>query len=73
MHDTIDLETRGLPAVFIATTEFTDAAEAQAKALGADPVGVFVAHPIQDRTDDELRALADEALERIVTGLTEEG
>jgi hypothetical protein len=27
---------------------------------------VFVAHPIQDRTDDEMRALADEALEEIV-------
>ncbi|MBW2241679.1 MAG: hypothetical protein JRH01_06805 [Deltaproteobacteria bacterium] len=70
MHDTIDLETRGLPAIFIATTEFTEAADAQAKALGANPIGVFVAHPIQDRTDEELQALADGVLEQIVAGLT---
>jgi len=70
LHDTIDLETRGLPAIFIATTEFTEAADAQAKALGANPIGVFVAHPIQDRTDEELQALADGVLEQIVAGLT---
>lgn len=33
-------------------------------------MGVFVAHPIQDRTDEELQALADEVLDRIVAGLT---
>lgn len=31
---------------------------------------VFVGHPIQDRTDDEMRALADKALEEIVRLLT---
>lgn len=31
---------------------------------------VFVNHPIQDRTDDEVRVLADEALEKIVRLLT---
>ena len=73
MHDTADLETRGIPAVFIATTEFAEAASAQARALGADPAGIFVAHPIQDRTDDELNELAEEALEAIVGALVEEG
>ena len=56
--------------MFIATNEFESAAEAQATALGADPVGVFVAHPIQDRTDEELQSLADDVLKRIVAGLT---
>jgi hypothetical protein len=73
LHDTVDLETRGIPAVYVATTEFVDGARAQAEALGADPVGVFVAHPIQDRTDDELRALADQALAAIIAGLVEAG
>ena len=54
--------------VFVASTEFVDAADAQADALGADPARVFVPHPIQDRTDDELRALADAALDEIVAG-----
>jgi len=56
--------------VFVASTEFVEAAEAQSRALGADPACVFVAHPIQDRTDDELRALADEALAALVAALT---
>jgi hypothetical protein len=31
---------------------------------------VFVPHPIQDRTDDEMRALADSAYESIVAAIT---
>ncbi|MCO8127314.1 hypothetical protein NHL50_08840 [Acidimicrobiia bacterium EGI L10123] len=71
MHDIADLERRGVPGVFIASSEFVDAAAAQAKALGFDAARVFVAHPIQDRTDDEMRALADTALDEIVAALTE--
>ena len=66
MHDTADLEERGIPAGFIASTEFVDAAEIQSKALGFDPERVFVQHPIQDRTEQEIRVLADEAYPRIV-------
>ena len=69
MHDAVNLEARGVPSVFVATLEFTDGAEAQARALGAQPAAVFVDHPIQDRTDAELRALADRALEPIVSAL----
>lgn len=57
--------------VFVASTEFVEAAAAQALALGADPARVFVAHPIQDRTDDEVRALADLALPEILQALAE--
>jgi len=52
--------------VGVATTEFIDAADVQAKSLGIDPAYVFVPHPIQDRTDDELRALADKHFDAIV-------
>ena len=69
MHDIIDLEARGIPGVFVATTEFVDGAEHQAKALGADPAAVYVAHPIQDRTDAEMDAIADAAFERVVAAL----
>ena len=71
MHDTADIETRGIPAVYIATTEFVDAAKAQSKGLGAEPAGIFVPHPIQDRTDEELQALADTALDEVVAALVE--
>ena len=69
MHDIIDLEARGIPGVFVATTEFVDGAEHQAKALGADPAAVYVAHPIQDRTDDEMTAIADDAFAKVVAAL----
>jgi hypothetical protein len=70
VHDTTDLEARGLPAIYIASTEFVVAAGAQARALGFEPAGVFVPHPIQDRTDDEMRALADAAVEEVWAALT---
>ena len=70
MHDIVDIESRGLPGVFVASTEFIDAAASQAGALGfPDVARVFVAHPIQDRTDDEVRALADAALDEVLAAL----
>ena len=44
------------------TTEFTDAVEVQSKALGFDPAVVYVPHPIQNRTREELERIADEAI-----------
>ena len=38
----------------------------QAKSLGIDPAYIFVPHPIQDRTDAELRKLADDHFPAIV-------
>jgi len=70
VHDIADLEGRGLPGVFVASTEFASAADAQARALGVDVARVFVPHPIQDRTDDEMVALADGAFEAVVAALT---
>ena len=66
MHDIADLESRGIPGGFIASTEFIDAATAQEKALGIAPNRVFVQHPIQDRTDEEVMALADAAFDDVV-------
>ena len=57
--------------VFIASSEFVRAAEVQADALGAHPACVFVEHPIQDRTDAELHALADGALEAVIAALSQ--
>ena len=73
MHDIGDLEGRQIPGVGIASTEFIEAAQLQSKALGMEPKMVFVQHPIQDRTDEELRALAEDALDNIVQALTLQG
>lgn len=70
MHDIADLEGRGIPGVGVATTEFVQAAASQSKSLGFDPALVFVAHPIQDRSDDELQALADQALDQLLGALS---
>ena len=73
MHDIADLERRGVPGVFIASDVFVEAAEAQATALGAPVARYFVPHPIQDRTDEEMVALADAALDQVIALLTSEG
>jgi hypothetical protein len=71
VHDIVDLERRGIPGVFVASAEFITAAVAQSTSLGFPTVArVFTPHPIQDRTDDEMRAYADAAYADIVAELT---
>ena len=65
MHDITDLESRGIPGVFIASSEFSDAARTQAQALGSDPEAVFIPHPIQDRSDEEMREIAEAAFDAV--------
>jgi hypothetical protein len=70
MHDIADLEGRGIPGVGVASTEFVLAAQMQSRSLGFDPAMVFVQHPIQDRSDAELRALADSAVDQIIRSIS---
>lgn len=71
MHDINDLEIRGIPAVFVASEQFVDAAVAQSTSLGFPAVArVFTPHPIQDRTDDEMIAYADAAFDQILASIT---
>jgi hypothetical protein len=66
----IRLESLGVPAVPVATREFMTAARAQASALGrSDLDAVYVAHPIQDQTSEEIEARAEAALEEIASRL----
>ena len=67
----MDLESRGLPSGFIASREFVDAAAAQGKSLGITPESVFVAHPIQDRTDEEMVQLALNSIDAITAMICE--
>jgi len=69
VHDITQIEAAGVPGVFVATAEFVQAAEAQAVALGSDPARVFVEHPIQDRTDDEMVTIANAALGELLAAL----
>ena len=66
----MDLESRGLPSGFIASCEFEQAADAQGKSLGIKSNRVFVPHPIQDRTDDEMAELAKSKVIEIAALIT---
>jgi alkanesulfonate monooxygenase SsuD/methylene tetrahydromethanopterin reductase-like flavin-dependent oxidoreductase (luciferase family) len=70
LHDSIKLESLGIPSVPVATTEFVTAARAQASALGrSDFDAVYVAHPIQDQTKEEIQAKAEAVVEEIARRL----
>jgi len=70
LHDSTKLESLGIPSVPVATTEFVTAARAQAAALGrSDLDAVYVPHPIQDQTKEEIEAKADGAVDEILLRL----
>jgi len=73
VHDLVDYESRGIPAVMVASSEFKAAARTQADALGLPELAagsVFVPHPIQDATDEEMRTKARNAVDAIMAALT---
>ena len=70
MHDIADLERRGVVGVFLASEAFADAARLQGAALGFPAPHVLVPHPVQDRTDAELRVVAEEAYPLVVAAVT---
>ena len=70
MHDGSNLDSNGVPALIVASTAFKQAAEVQSKALGYEPTIVWVPHPIQDRSDAELRRIADDVFHEIVAKMT---
>ena len=72
MHDTVWFEVNGKPSVFVASDEFADAVDAQSRSLGLPEVRrVFVPHPIQDRTDAEMRERAEAVLDQLIVALVD--
>jgi hypothetical protein len=71
VHDIVALEGLGIPSVMVASAEFVEAAQTQGHALGAEPRRVFVEHPIQDRTDDEMRAIADRVVDDLLRAVVD--
>ena len=66
----MNLDSRGIPGISVVTTGFTDAVSSQSKALGFDPAVLFVPHPIQNRTAEELERIADDTIEPALRMLT---
>lgn len=63
-------DAKGIPGVNVVTTGFTEAVEAQTRALGFEAGVVYVPHPIQNRTAEELQRIADDAVEPVLRMLT---
>jgi hypothetical protein len=71
LRDVLSFEGLDRPAVLVASSVFADAAVHQAEALGQPDIRrVLVPHPIQDRTDEELRELARGCLEGVLGALS---
>jgi hypothetical protein len=70
--DLVRFERRGIPAVGVATSPFADEAIQQARLLGMpDCRAVYLPHPVQLLTLDELAALADAAFPVLLSALTQ--
>ena len=54
----------------VASDPFRDAATAQSRALGLDVATTFTPHPVQDRTDAEMHAMADDIVESVIAAIT---
>ncbi len=48
------------------TTGFVDGVAAQSDSLGFEPAVVYVPHPIQNRTKQEIEAIADDAFAKVM-------
>ena len=73
VHDTVELEKKGVPATVVITSAFRKAAEFQFRGRGMAGHGyVELPHPISNLKPDEVRALAlrhvDEVARQLVTG-----
>jgi hypothetical protein len=66
----MNFDERGIPGVSVVTTGFTDAVEVQSKAIGFEPAVIFTPHPIQNRTADELKKIADDVVAPVLKLLT---
>jgi hypothetical protein len=71
LRDVMELEALGRPAVLAASSAFAPAADEQSTLLGQPELPrVLIAHPIQDRTDDELRQLARGAVNELLAAVS---
>lgn len=66
------LEAAGIPSVSVITDPFAFKARAEVKALGCPSLPIQVLpHPIGQISDEEMRAITDEAYDEVVRALTQ--
>ena len=71
LRDVMEIEALGTPAVLAASSAFVQAADEQSVLLGQPELRrVHVGHPIQNRTDEEIRALAGAIVEELLRAVS---
>ena len=71
LRDVLELEALDTPAVLVASDAFVQAADDQSRKLGQPEIRrLFVSHPVQDRTDEELHAAAQGVVDELLARLT---
>ena len=71
LRDVVELEQLDTPAVLVASGAFAQAAKTQTTLLGQPDLRyVLVDHPVQDRTDDEMRAMARAAVDDLLAAIS---
>jgi hypothetical protein len=71
LQDVMELEALGTPAVLVASGAFEQAAREQSALLGQPGLSrVLVGHPIQDRTDEEMQAMARDAVDALLAAVS---
>ena len=66
MHDSVELESRGLPTAIIITSEFQLEAQVQRDALGMTALApVVIQHPLSSLTDEQIAQRAAQAVPQI--------
>ena len=70
LHDSVEMEQQGRPAVTLVTEAFVAAAVARAAALGLpDHPRVAVAHPLASRRADEVEQMAAAAVASVAAAI----
>ena len=68
-HDLNDLDKKGVAGVSVLTSEFEQAFQSQKAAIGLDAAAVYVPHPLQNKTTQELHDWADKAVDEILQAI----
>jgi hypothetical protein len=70
VHDLVRLERRGIATAGIGTLPFADVALEQARLLGMPDLSMLlIPHPVQLLSPEELDALADDIVDRVLKHL----
>jgi hypothetical protein len=65
LHDAIEAEKLGIPALSVMTERFVSAAELMSRVLGAPGYQfAVIGHPVSSANDDALRAMAVRAMDQ---------